>query len=119
MKLRETFGFEEVPNEHPDPRENDRVGRPNSEKVKKRPPKNLWFKDFNLWKQDLDLEHGGGYNLVADEDEEEIVATVGDKGLTLGRWHKRDNKGITFNSPRPMSIVASPKKNFKAYLTKT
>lgn len=116
--LKETFGFEEVPTPHRKIGQQWREGRPNSEKVKKRPNKNLWFKDQNLWKQDLDLERGGNYNLVSDEDEETIVACDKDQNFAHGFWSKKKGKGITFLKPRPFHMVAKPNSTFKDFIKK-
>lgn len=118
MKLSETFGFQKVPTPHREIGQQPREGRPNTERVKKRPPKNLWFKDDRMWKNDLDLEHGGSYTLVADENEERIVACSNDKKLSHGWWDKKTGKGITFKTPRPMQMVAHPKTSFKEYVQK-
>ena len=120
MKLAETFGFEEVPIPHRKIGQQWREGRPNSTKVKKRPKKNLWFKDDKLWKDDLDLNKGGNYKLVtSDEDEETIIACDKDEKYSHGVWHKNKGKGITFNSPRPMHTVTAPGRTFKDFVIKS
>lgn len=118
MKVNETFGFEEVPIPHRKVGQQWREGRPNSEKVKKRPAKNLWFKDKALWQQDLDLEHGGNYTMVGSENEETLVACNKDKTFAHGFWDSKKNKGITYKKPRPMHMAVHPKATFKDYLTK-
>ena len=118
MKLKETFGFEQVPIPHRVPGTQWREGRPNAKRVKKRPNKNLWFNDDKLWKQDLDLEHGGNYILVTDENEEKIIACDQDKKWAHGFWNKKQNKGITYKSPRPMSMVIHPKTTLKDFITR-
>jgi len=118
VKLNETFGFTEVPIPHRKIGQKPREGRPNSTKVKKRPKKNLWFKDNKLWKDDLDLEKGGNYSLVTDEDEEggKIIATDSDKKWSHGYWDKAKKRGITFKQPRPIFMVTSPKTRLKDYI---
>ena len=120
MKLAETFGFEEVPTPHRKIGQQWREGRPNSTKVKKRPPKNLWFKDQSLWKQDLDLERGGNYKLVtSDEDEEIIIACDKDQEFAHGMWDKKNGRGITYKSPRPVYTITGPGKTFKDFIIKS
>jgi len=118
MKFLETFGFEEVPTPHRKIGQQWREGRPNSTKVKKRPRKNLWFKDQNLWKQDLDLERGGNYKIVSDEDEETMVACDKDQKFAHGFWSKKNGRGITYKQPRPFHMVAHPRTSFKDFLMK-
>ena len=118
MKFYETFGFEEVPTPHREIGQQPREGRPNSTKVKKRPNKNLWFKDNNLWKQDLDLNMGGNYTMVSDENEERLIACDKDKKLTHGYWDKKKGMGITYKRPRPMYMISNPKATFKDYVAK-
>ncbi len=118
MKVNETFGFEEVPTPHRKIGQQWREGRPNSTKVKKRPNKNLWFKDQALWKQDLDLERGGNYKMVSDEDEETIVACDKDQNFAHGFWSKKNGRGITYKKPRPFHMVAHPRATFKDFMMK-
>ena len=118
MKVNETFGFEEVPTPHPEIGQQPREGRPNSTKVKKRPNRNLWFKDKMLWKQDLDLEKGGNYTIVGDENEERLVACDKDQRFSHGFWDNKAGKGITFKRPRPMHMVVHPKTTFKTFYQK-
>jgi hypothetical protein len=123
MKLDETFGFERVHGrgtinspQHTKVGQQPREGRPNSKKIKKRPNKNLWFQDDKLWKADLDLEHGGNYTLVTDENEEKVVACDGEKKWAHGFWDKKKGRGITYKAPRPMTMVVHPKTTFKDFV---
>ena len=123
MKLFETFGFERVHGrgtinspQHLKVGQQPREGRPNSEKIKKRPNKNLWFQDDRFWKNDLDLEHGGNYTLVTDEEEERIIACDKEKQWAHGFWDKKRNRGITFKKARPIQMVAHPKTTFKDFV---
>ncbi len=118
MKVAETFGFEKVPIPHRLIGQQWREGRPNSTKVKKRPNRNLWFKDKDLWKHDLDLEHGGNYTMVSDENEETLVACDKDKKFSHGFWNAKTGKGITYKKPRPLHMVMNPKATFKDYMQK-
>ena len=118
MKVEEAFGFEKEPIPHRKIGQQPREGRPNSTVVKKRPPKNLWFKDKNLWRRDLDLEYGGNYGMIADEDEEEgvIIACDKDEKFAHGYWDRKKGMGITYKIPRPIGMIRNPRKTFKQFM---
>jgi len=91
-------------------------GRPNENKMRPRPKKNLWFNDNALWSRDLDHTHSNNYELMSSEDEETVIACNSDKTMAYGRWNKSNNKGITFHKPRPMQTVINPKTTLKDFV---
>lgn len=83
------------------------VGRP-QKKIRKRPNKNLWFQDAKTWGTDVHLTHGGEYELVSSEDEENLIACDRDHKHAFGWWNKQTGRGITFKKPRPIQTVVHP-----------
>ena len=118
MKVEETFGFEKTPKEHREIGQQPREGRPNSTRMKKRPNQNLWFQDDKLWTSDLDLNKGGDYKLVTDENEERVIACDHNQKIAHGYWDKKKGRGITFKAPRPIQTVAHPRASFKEFIIK-
>ena len=94
------------------------TGRPNENKIRPRPKKNLWFDDDRLWKRDLDHTYNNDFELSSDEDEETVIACNKDRTMAYGRWNKGEKKGITFKKPRPIHTVVHPKMTLKDYIAK-
>jgi hypothetical protein len=78
---------------------------------KKRPPKTLWFQDYNLWVLDVKsrFPEAVAHN---DNDDNEIIAV--DKGgkKCYGRWNNKDQRGVTFDQSRTKEIVVKYNKQF-------
>ena len=88
-------------------------------KPKKRPNKNLWFQNRDLWLADMRHERGDTFDLVTSENEEEgdIFATDKDQTQCYGCWKHGDARGITYVKPRPLLSVAHPKMTLKQMMT--
>lgn len=116
MILNELLGIDAAPGRSKYHRTGKPGGRPTEFKIKPRPNKNLWFKDDKLWATDLQLSHEGNYDLVTDENEEEIVACNKDRTMAYGKWSKKNGKGITYKNPHPLGTVIHPKLRLKDFI---
>lgn len=88
-------------------------------KIKKRPNKNLWFQNRNLWLADMRHVRGDTFDLVTSENEEEgdIFATDKEQTTCYGCWRKGDDRGITYVKPRPLLSVVHPKMTLKQMMS--
>lgn len=108
MLLLELLGIDAAPGRSKYHRTGKPNGRPDEGKVTPRPNKNLWFRDDKLWANDLYYLRSNNYELVADENEEKIIACDKDHKNAFGKWDKKAGRGITFKDPRPIGTVINP-----------
>jgi hypothetical protein len=78
---------------------------------KVRPNKNLWFQQQQLWLADLRDTKGDQFELhhVENEESGDIYATDKDNNVCFGSWRKQENRGITFDKPRPLHTTVHPR----------
>lgn len=113
MILLELLGIDAAPGRSKYHRTGKPTGRPHEMKLKPRPNKNLWFNNDKLWHEDVYLTHNGNFDLVSDENEEQVIACDKDHRVAFGKWDKKKGRGITFKKPRPIHIVIHPKTKLK------
>jgi hypothetical protein len=76
----------------------------------KAPPKRgkgtLWFDNKETWHYDVFTNLAPQANLVSDDDKNVYANDINNK-YTFGVWFIKKNKGVTFDRPRPVSIITN------------
>lgn len=88
-------------------------------KIRPRPKKILWFGDKNHWHNDLQFAHGGKFAYHASQEQEEqtrnIYAVDPRLSACYGVWQGKQNRGVTFHTPKPLHAVKHPKVLIKPF----
>lgn len=80
-----------------------------------RPKKTLWFEDYTNWANDIRLSYPDAE--AHKTDDELIIALNADEDKCYGKWDPMDQKGVTFNKPRPINSVISKRTRTEKVLT--
>lgn len=80
-----------------------------------RPKKTLWFEDYDNWVRDIQFSYPDAE--AHKTDDEQIIALNAEEDKCYGRWDPMDQKGVTFNKPRPVNSVISNRTRTEKVLT--
>lgn len=88
-------------------------------KPKARPKKILWFQDRTHWHNDLQFAHGGKFTYHVSQEQEEntrnIYAVDHNQQACYGVWQGKNQRGVTFHTPKPLHAVKHPRVLIKQY----